>query len=279
MCLLGIGREGCQSRVMSRARGVTIRSGGRRRAATGGVAALLVLGAAACGADVEDSVAAPQEETSSGATAWPAVGSESPGGNDLEAPDADAEAGAETGAPAGADSGAGSSNGAGSATGSGSSGSPGTSGGSAPAPFSGTTGASRGESGGAVSLSLTGIRLGGHEGFDRVVFELGGEGVPGWQIEYVDVPTQDGSGNRIDVPGSAFLQVYLTGVGYPFDTGVPEYDGPRTVTAPDVQVIRGVTTAGVYEGRAMLAIGLSEVKPYRVQRLEGPPRVVVDVAR
>jgi hypothetical protein len=266
------GRVG-QPRVMSpfRSSPRTGSSAPRRVAATGATA-LLVLTAAACGSAADDALLdEATDEAASSAHAWPSLATEQ------AAADSDSESAAGNDAAVGTGKGAAVSDTDG--TDEAASGGASSDGAAQAAPFSGTTGTSRSEATGPASLSVTGVRLGGHGGFDRVVYELGGEGAPGWWVEYVDEPTQDGSGQRIDVPGSAFLQVYLEGVGYPFDTGVPEYDGPRTVTAPDVQAIRGVTVAGVFEGRHMSAIGVSEVRPYRVFRLESPPRVVIDVAR
>ena len=78
-----------------------------------------------------------------------------------------------------------------------------------------------------ASVTVSDIRVGRQDGFDRVVFEVGGTGTPGWDVRYVDAATSQGSGDAVDVAGDAVLQVTLTGVGYPYDTGVEEYSGVR----------------------------------------------------
>ena len=79
----------------------------------------------------------------------------------------------------------------------------------------------------ASAAALVDARTGRHDCFDRVVFELGGIGTPGWQVAYVDRPTSQGSGDPVDVAGHAVLQVTITGAGYPYDTGVEEFAGPK----------------------------------------------------
>ena len=72
---------------------------------------------------------------------------------------------------------------------------------------------------------MTDIRVGRHDGFDRVVIEVGGTGIPGWDARYVDDPRSQGSGDPVEVDGAAVLQVGVTGIGLPTDTGVPGYAG------------------------------------------------------
>ena len=43
-------------------------------------------------------------------------------------------------------------------------------------------------------LMVVNVRVGSHEGFDRVVFDLVGSGEPGWFIDYTNKPSQQGSG-------------------------------------------------------------------------------------
>lgn len=127
-------------------------------------------------------------------------------------------------------------------------------------------------------LTVTDVEVGTHLGYDRVVFTLGGEGAPGWRVEYTDSPTRQGSGHPFTPAGDAFLSVLISGVGYPFDTGVEEYDGPASIPGGSARVVREVQVQGVFEGQYDAAVGLAAERPFRVFRLEDPPRVVIDVA-
>jgi hypothetical protein len=126
-------------------------------------------------------------------------------------------------------------------------------------------------------VTVSDIRLGRHDGFDRVVFEVGGTGTPGWDVRYVDQATSQGSGDPVEVAGDAVLQVTLTGMGYPYDTGVEEYAG-GPLTAGETQVVTEVVFDATYEGTTAAFVGTAGRTPFRVYALEGPARVVVEVA-
>ena len=127
-------------------------------------------------------------------------------------------------------------------------------------------------------VTVTDIRIGRHDGFDRVVFEVDGDGAPGWDVRYVDAPSSQGSGDPVDVEGSAFLQVTLTGVGYPYDTGVEEWSGPDPLSVGDTEVVTEVVWDATFEGQSVAFIGTTAQVPFRVYLLEDPARVVVEVA-
>jgi len=147
----------------------------------------------------------------------------------------------------------------------------------APLPFPANTDPDTEDPSAGAALTVTDIRIGHHDGFDRVVFELGGTGTPGWRVEYVDQPIDDGSGNVATVDGDAYLQVMISGSGYPMDTGVEEYTEPNPVRADDGE-IEEVLLRGVFEGYTQAFVGVDdERRPFRVFSLENPTRVVVDV--
>ncbi|RDI52873.1 AMIN-like domain-containing (lipo)protein [Nocardia mexicana] len=128
-------------------------------------------------------------------------------------------------------------------------------------------------------LTVTGVRIGHHEGFDRVVYELGGTGTPGWRVQYTDRAVQDGSGRLIDVAGQSILEVQILGSAYPWDSGVTAYEGPDPATDPDAPAIAGVYRTQVYEGTTQSFIGVNADKPaFSVSALQNPARLVIDVA-
>lgn len=129
-------------------------------------------------------------------------------------------------------------------------------------------------------LTVTDIRTGTHDGFDRVVYELGGTGAPGWRVGYVDRAVQDGSGNEVEVAGGAILQVLIDGSAYPFDSGADQYSGPQPVLAAPGGSVVEVNGAGVFEGVTQSFIGIDNPgTPFSVYALTGPARLVIDVAR
>lgn len=125
-------------------------------------------------------------------------------------------------------------------------------------------------------VTVTGIRVGRHDGFDRVVFDVAGPGTPGWDVRYVPEASSQGSGEPIAVAGDAVLQVTISGVGYPTETGIEEYGGAM-VPGSGTEVVTEVVWDTTFEGTSVAFIGTSAEQPFRVFLLEGPTRVVVDV--
>lgn len=146
------------------------------------------------------------------------------------------------------------------------------------APFQGTVGTSlRPPSQGPVAV--TDVRFGSHEGFDRVVFDLAGSGRAGWQVRYVDSPVREqGSGAVVPLTGDGQLEVVLTGISLPGDVGGHHYAGPRRPALGRSGVVADLYVGNLFEGRFATWIGTRSPERFRVFGLDGPQRVVVDIA-
>lgn len=144
-----------------------------------------------------------------------------------------------------------------------------------PTPFDADTRPDTGEPAGDL-VTLADIRVGRHAGYDRVVLDVGGDGQPGWDVRYVDEARGQATGDRVAVQGAAILEVNLTHTGYPGDTGVEFYDGPREVSGPGGGVVE-VVLDSAFEGTTQLFVGTAGERPFRVRWLDG--RVVIDVAQ
>lgn len=125
-------------------------------------------------------------------------------------------------------------------------------------------------------LLVDSVRVASHEGFDRVVLDLVGEGRPGWFVDYTTAPKQQGSGNPVEFAGSVALNVNIDGTTYPFELG---REDPRIGTVEGAGNITQVKAVGTFEGRSQFIIGLKEKLPYSVEVLEDPHRVVIDIRR
>lgn len=137
----------------------------------------------------------------------------------------------------------------------------------------------RGTASNDAGLTVTGIRIGHQPGFDRVVYDLGGKGTPGWIVQYTDRAVQDGSGKPIDVAGTAILEVQILGSAYPFDSAVTPYAGPDPATDPSAPGIAGVYRTTVFEGTTQSFIGVQADRPgFSVSTLSNPTRLVIDIA-
>lgn len=134
---------------------------------------------------------------------------------------------------------------------------------------------------GAWDLVLSDVRVGQHDGFDRVVLEFAGTGTPGWSAQYVRTPRADGSGEAVDVRGDTILAVSVSGViirkGYP-KTPADFLHGARHFAPEHGGEIEDVSIGGVFEGYSQLFLGLDGDRvPFRVSALTNPSRLVVDV--
>ena len=147
-----------------------------------------------------------------------------------------------------------------------------------PPPFPADIEADTDEASPDALVSVSDIRIGGHDGFDRVVLEVGGVGEPGWDVHYVDQASSQGSGDPVDVAGDAVLQVTLTGAGYSKDTGIDEVAWGRRVAVEGTEEVTEVVFDGTFEGTAGAFVGTTAEAPFRVYLLEGPTRVVIEIA-
>lgn len=130
-----------------------------------------------------------------------------------------------------------------------------------------------------AELVVSEIRIGDYQGKDRVVFELDGTGAPGYSVDYVDAPAQQGSGFPVEVPGDSFLQVMLDDQTLPTETGMSEVP-VGTVTGDESTGVAGVAFAGQFEGRAQSVIGLEgSDRAFSAFLLQNPTRLVVDIER
>lgn len=126
------------------------------------------------------------------------------------------------------------------------------------------------------AVTLTDLRAGVNEGFDRVVMEFSGSSVPGHRIEYVDRPVREcGSGRTVAVAGDGWLAITLRGARAHTDAGRATIE--RRNRRVDMPVLRQVVVTCDFEGVVQVVLGVSSPNPYRVTELRDPARLIVDV--
>jgi hypothetical protein len=123
---------------------------------------------------------------------------------------------------------------------------------------------------------ITDVRVGTHDGYDRVVFEFA-SGVPQTVIKAVLPPFYaDPSGLPIDVTGTAFLQVVMTGGTKVSPAGGTTYGGP-TNFEPDFDQLAQLIEGGDFEAVSTWYLGLKGGGCLRVLTLADPSRLVIDI--
>lgn len=143
-------------------------------------------------------------------------------------------------------------------------------------PFVADTSTDTGTASAGARGTITDVRIGHHDGFDRVVFEFHGIGTPGWTAQYVPEASSQGSGQPIRLRGEAVLSVAITGVGYPTDTGIQEFRR-GAVVIHGTDVVTEVFFDSTFEGMSQAFVGTTAERPFRVYLLPNPARVVVEV--
>jgi hypothetical protein len=126
-------------------------------------------------------------------------------------------------------------------------------------------------------LSPTDLRFGKHDGYDRLVLDLKGNGQPGWRAEYVTDPTQQAAGEPVYLVGGAYLMILVQGMIYPTEPGALPYEGPTRITPTGSEGIKDVVFGSLFEGTQEIFVGVASKEPFRVFLLENPTRIVIDV--
>jgi len=212
--------------------------------ALGGTLAAAVLLLAACGTDTSptsasDATTSPSPETSETSPGTPSA---SPSDSPSESPSASAESPSPAPAPDGP-------------------------------PFPESTDPQTAEPSGEWDLQLVDVRVGEHDGFDRVVLELSGTATPGWGVAWSDEAVAEGSGDVVPLEGDHVLTISASGTAMPEPGSfeVPARLGPAGAVA-EVQV------NGWFEGYTQVFAGVEgDERPFRIFTLTDPPRLVVDI--
>ena len=128
------------------------------------------------------------------------------------------------------------------------------------------------------SQEITGVRVGLHNGYDRVVLDLtGDESHLGWFAGFVDEAVEDPTGEPLAVKGDAFLQLGIYGIDWTTPSA-ERYSG-ASVDGGSLEVVEEVVFGGLFEAQQQVLIGLDERTAYRMFALSDPARIVIDIRR
>ncbi|HET6380397.1 MAG TPA: hypothetical protein VFH63_05090 [candidate division Zixibacteria bacterium] len=130
---------------------------------------------------------------------------------------------------------------------------------------------------GNVALAhLTDVRVGEHDGFDRVVLEYE-EGIPRFTLQLAQPPfTEDASGLPLEVAGSVFWSLQLQGGTKQGEDGTATYEGP-TEFEPGFTKLSSLVEGGDFEAQSTWYLGLASDACVRVTTLPNPNRLVIDI--
>lgn len=137
---------------------------------------------------------------------------------------------------------------------------------------------------GAPATQLVDVRVGTHEGYDRLTFEFapadasssGPFVIPHYRVESQDTVTEDGSGLPVAMDGTSFAGVVFWGAsGWDVD-GRQTYLGPSDLR-PGFETLSELRRTGDYERVLSWGIGMAGPSCWQVSVLQDPPRLVVDL--
>lgn len=127
--------------------------------------------------------------------------------------------------------------------------------------------------------NLTDLRVGQHPGFVRVVFDLTGDGQPLYIVGYQDPPFMEVSDDEVEVDGNAFIYVNISpALTHDIDTFEPTYTGDEELR-PGFDPIVEIQFIGDFEAVMEWVIGLDSERPFTVEILQDPLRLVIDIAK
>jgi hypothetical protein len=119
-------------------------------------------------------------------------------------------------------------------------------------------------------VTIRSIAVGRHAAFDRVAFRLSGP-TAGYDVRYVPRLIQDPTGAVLPLAGSAVLTVVLR------QTTWVDAPSPRLNQTVGFPALKQVRSAGEFEATASYGLGQAGRDGFRVFRLTGPDRIVVDL--
>lgn len=131
--------------------------------------------------------------------------------------------------------------------------------------------------GGSVGVAnIVDVRVGAHDGYDRVVFEFE-QGTPDLTLAQATPPfTGDASGLPIEVNGDSFLSLTMRGGSKQTDEGTSSYNGPTSFD-PGFDSLDALVEGGDFERQSTWYLGLTAESCARLIILDGPPRIVIDI--
>lgn len=128
----------------------------------------------------------------------------------------------------------------------------------------------------ATTPTVTGIRVGRHPTYDRIVIDLRG-GAPSYRVGYVRALREDGSGRVVDLRGAASLRITLPSANaHDIVTGADTLRTParKRWFYPE---IKEYAVLGDFEAVVTVGVGVTRREPFRMFTLRHPTRLVVDV--
>ena len=126
----------------------------------------------------------------------------------------------------------------------------------------------------ATQHQLTGVTVGHHAAFDRVVFTFTGKDVPTHSISYVAHVVADPSGKFVPLLGNFKIHVVFHDIASAQAGNPAAFQGDIKPGFPQLREVKG---AGDFEGVVSFGVGVTARTTYKVTKLTNPARLVLDL--
>jgi hypothetical protein len=136
-----------------------------------------------------------------------------------------------------------------------------------------------------IYTNLVAVRIGTHEGYDRITFEFeapepnpgGATGIPRYEITAAKPPHyEDASGLPLKVNGNSFVGIVFHGASGVDLEGHATYTGPKVVRAGFANFVEAVRS-GDFEATLSWILGVRRQTCWQVHELHNPDRVAIDI--
>ena len=126
-------------------------------------------------------------------------------------------------------------------------------------------------------LQLADLRMAGHDGYDRIVFEYVGNATPELFLDVAGEPyVLDPSGLPVDVAGSPVYLVNIRGASLRDAEGNVLYTGSTDIE-PGLEQIVQLVESGDFEATNNWYLGVNGSTCLRAFALTDPGRLVIDI--
>lgn len=135
------------------------------------------------------------------------------------------------------------------------------------------------------SSRLYQVRTGRHDCYDRVVFDIAGTSLAGYNVRYVPSVSADPSDIPVPVSGNAVLQVVVRAPDLFWSNpsppaGAKPWTVGQSLYKANWPALREVKFAGSFEGQVTFAVGVSAKLPFFVSTWQDGQvlHVILDIA-
>lgn len=112
---------------------------------------------------------------------------------------------------------------------------------------------------------------------DQLIFTFEGEGMPAYDVRYIEKPIDTNTGDAVSLGGEAYLAITLAGLGLP-DSNIT--DPPPSKFSIEGDIVQDRLYFPFFEGQDTTYLGLDKKRAFSVSTSsKGTKTLIIDIAR